>query len=893
MAGLTRRRALVVAAVVALLIGAFFWFGDRLGFWAAPSGGRAGGSTGTGLSDVLDSADKISSIASFLLAVGLAVTARRSPAATGHGAGAGSGMVTRTLVDLVDRKKESRRLRTALRSRRSRIILVSGDPGVGKSELVSRVLQDLKIDPLWTTVTALNHPGVRAVIAAVRGAGDPGSASAPGGDNSWQGELELALRALGTTPLVIVFDAAEHLLLRDGQLHDLALDEAFQLLVSGPAHRLKIVFVTQREPVAYDGDWVQTATRIAVTGLPPRYFRQFAQERSVGRSRSLASLGDARMNDLWPDLDGRPRLVQLFDAVLDNDDHTDAGDLAAEVHGWAGSQRDVTAVYEHLLNKVITTLSDDRRDIYRAVAALNTPATAALITQLVNRRRDKHHQLSVGRVRTELESLSGHVIYRLGTEPSARYGLPALEAHRALSLNAETQDEDQALLLEAGQLLREQRRAGHRSASDDPQSAVAEVDALIRGGFVVRAYRSITELDTAAQTGSPSAVFWRFREQIAPLLTGADRREDNYLALGYLYFANGDFAAARTAYREVLARESGLGPVEAKAYLNLAWVSWEQGLIESARSDFERALRLEPQDPAVVAGALEGIGRCCRRHGLFEEALSMMVKAREAAEPYSPQALRIMVRILRLHLDLGRIRQAELVLDRIEEIADHHPNRNLHAIHLDACADFYLVQGHLDQALSTAQDAAELALRGHDPVTAFHAQTTICMVRLRQQKWSQAAREAARAERHAGAGRGAPGSGLTERSLLGTALRAVACHRAGRPDEAHHAARYLLEQSTLRGTNDIRDFATWEFAAIAQCVLHLQGQAGIELAIDALQKANHHSRQPATEVTNRTVFLLKTLDAGEHRLRPALDALTPPGNATPAGLPVHDQNADG
>ncbi|MFF0370578.1 AAA family ATPase [Micromonospora sp. NPDC005087] len=741
---------LLWVAVVSLVLGALLTFGDVPGWWATLTDDQE-----NAFLRLLDRSDKIASVLSLLVGVAALLLAAAQVRRSGRSPHPPATIAeqARQVVDFfVDRRVERLRLRWALHDRRSRLIVVHGPAGVGKTELVRRVLNKAGINYGWHLATPAFSPGVDTIVRELDAVWETPRDAIPHPDESPTGRLEVMLRSQGTRRHVIVFDSFERLLKTDGQLIDLSLDEALDLITSGPRHRVKVVLVTDRLPSAAGGDWAGNARRIAVDGLPLEHFRTFVAESAGERANLLASLDDRKLAEVRRDLGGRPRLAQLFDAIVESDHNRTALSLAAELHGWAVRAGSVDGVGERLRREMTEAFRSDRRRIYRAVAAFATPVDAATVAALVNEGRDRDDQLDTEDVRNELIELGRHAIH--ADQGRRLFFLAPAEAYRVLEWqhgdDLEKVGANRELLENAAEALRRRRKADLHGDWADPQASLAEVDAWVRADMPVPAFRSIQELDNNAETGSPTTLFRTARQLIADRIDPTDQPA-NYSTLGYLFLASGDYRSAEDAFCSALAGIADEKPAwKARVYVNRGHLLWAQGHVNRALSDFENALHLAPDDPAVIAGALAGKARCRRREGKFTEAECLLAEALRRAGRQPGRMVPIAVRLVRLYVETEQWREAETLISRIRESVAHGASSALRATYLDTLADLRLARAQWDEALRAARDAVGLALPVHDPVTALQARSTISVIRLHQGKFEQAAREATLARRYSG-----------------------------------------------------------------------------------------------------------------------------------------------
>ncbi|MDG4839841.1 tetratricopeptide repeat protein [Micromonospora sp. WMMD967] len=861
------RARLLWVAVVSLALGALLAFGDLPAWWAALTGVNE-----SAFLRFLDLSDKMASILSLLVGVAallLAVTqARRGGTRSGPPA---------TLADqarqvagfFVDRRLERLRLRLALNDRRSRLIVVHGPSGVGKTELVRRVLDKAKIEHGWHLATPAFSPGIDTIVRELDTVSAPRRNSISHADESPIGRLEAALRGQVSRRHVIVIDSVERLLDTDRQLIDLSFDEALDLITSGPGHRVKVVLVTDTLPVAVGGGWVGKARQVAVDGLPLEHFRTFVAESAGERTNLLASLDDRTLAEVCRDLGGRPRLAQLFDAIVESDHQRTAHSLAAELRDWAARAGNVDRVGDRLRREMTGAFRSERRRIYRAVAAFGTPVDAATVTALVNEGRNRDDQLDTEDVRSELIELSRHAVH--SDRGRRLFFLAPAEAYRVLAWKPDDDLDkigaDRQLLENAAEALRRRRKEDFHGDWADPHASLAEVGAWLRADMPVPAFRSIEEMDSSAKTGSPAGLFRAARQQIADRIEPTDRPA-NYNTLGYLFRACGDYRSADDAYGSALAGIPDDQPTwKAAVYVNRADLLWAQGHVDRASSHFDNALRLAPGNPSVVAAALSGKARCRRREGRFTEAEDLLVDALRRAGGQPGDTVPIMVRLVRLYVETEQWTEAETLISRLRESVTHDASGALRTAYLDTLADLRLARGQWDEALRAARDAVGRALPVHDAVTALQARSTISMIRLHQGRFEQAAREALLARRYSGSD-----------ALIVIALQGIALRRMNRPAEARRVFNELFRQANVRTRRYERDFAAWALLGISRCAGALKPDTGsIDAAVDAFTHALNSQAEPAPAITRMMLFMVETMatdDDERQVLRPVLVNLT-------------------
>ena len=157
-----RNRWRVVTVTVFLTVAALFWLGVPSAIGAMLT------DENSALSTVLDVGDKVGGIVAAVFAVRSAVRPA-PPAVTRVGSSSVAARWDGAAGLLVDRADERSRLRAAVRSRRSRVIIVYGEPGVGKTHLVRQVLQEMRITVLAQHMVPMDVPSADTILRAFDG----------------------------------------------------------------------------------------------------------------------------------------------------------------------------------------------------------------------------------------------------------------------------------------------------------------------------------------------------------------------------------------------------------------------------------------------------------------------------------------------------------------------------------------------------------------------------------------------------------------------------------------------------------------------------------------------------------------------------------------------------
>ena len=306
---------------------------------------------------------------------------------------------------LVDRDLQCEQLTAALTTGRSNLVLVHGQAGSGKSALVSWVLASRGVQE--TSRRELT-PGSRldagALLRDIESDTTFGSVIRPGEDRLMR--LRAAMDATDRTPATVVIDGAQHLV--DSKTHNLAsleLDEALGVIGAG-RRRIKLILVFQELPVARTGiDWLTTAEKLSVGGLPRDYFLAYLAGLDSGGALGVSALAGTQPDMLLEVLDGVPRLAELFCAVLAlPQNRWSAGGLARRLDRTPTDERE-----QMLARELVESLSSQQRRVVTALATYAIPVTGSYVAKLLG------DELSEGRVAVLLaDLLIKHVIGKIG-----------------------------------------------------------------------------------------------------------------------------------------------------------------------------------------------------------------------------------------------------------------------------------------------------------------------------------------------------------------------------------------------------------------------------------------------------------------------------------------------
>ncbi len=775
-------------------------------------------------------------------------------------------------------------LRTSLLGGRPRVIKVHGRPGVGKSRLVGTVLAELAA---WTgrhgrarrvvchDVSPAARVSVQTLIEDIEGGASIASIRRNG---SWLVRLEQALRSREQDGLVIVIDSAQWLLRAEsGELADLHLDHALELLATDPGHRITVVFVSPDAPVSWPGHtWPSRDAVVTIDGLDVNHFVAYLNQLDPGHALELTDLPRPTLEALRDQLDGNPRLAELLRAIIaHNTEAADARHVADDVLAW-----DRTDMSGQLLRELIKHLPPFSRPVLAALAAYATPVTARQVSALASPAVPEQAVRA-----TLLQLVDSWVVRRSGD----RFYLPASDTEHILTHLSNSDRSDsvattglrESLLIQAAAELSNDRTPAEQLRSPSDLGAhFAELHAWLRAGQSTAAYGLIEQMDPLLRKWNRADLLLQQREQIRHQLASDRDKLGNLNALGDIYAAQGRFDLADDAYKHALEYVIKLDNSLAhrRVIANMATTCLRRN--ETARADelFSQALVAAERaaDTADQWQALEGLAHCQRRWGEYESALAYAEAALALVRAAgSPRQVTLLMRLARWYAELGRQEEAELLIHKADTLTRRDGFRWLRPAWLDGHADLLLDDDHLNapeieeldgainEAIRMATAAVEGALAQQDPVTLVQARTTQCVAYLKLNKINEAGREITRAAHYP----------QPQPSLLVLALSALMAQRQGEAARAGVLFEKLRAEASGRYQRDRRDFAALDFEGLALCGCDIDGSGSLDRATRVFRDARRQT-PPTPGLVSRLVFLLEQLQHDRPgRLQPVIAAV--------------------
>jgi tetratricopeptide (TPR) repeat protein len=215
----------------------------------------------------------------------------------------------------------------------------------------------------------------------------------------------------------------------------------------------------------------------------------------------------------------------------------------------------------------------------------------------------------------------------------------------------------------------------------------------------------------------------KFDEAIEQFRKGLQVKPDSpelHYNLGRAFSEQGRFDESVLHYYQALrTREDS-----AEVHYYLAEALQMQGRLDEAVTHYQNVLKIDSQN----AEAHNSLGNALLSQRRFDEAISCFRRAIEL-KPDWPAPLTSAALILAAHSNVD-VRNAEKAVE-LAELAAQLTNRRNAAV-LNTLAVAYSAAGHLDQAISTAQEALELALSAQDEKLADYIRSKLELYKQKQ-----------------------------------------------------------------------------------------------------------------------------------------------------------------
>jgi len=776
-----------------------------------------------------------------------------------------------------DREAETDRLAGLLGDDAVRVVVVVGPDGVGKTAIVSRLL-----DPPEGGNGSRSMPAEAVVYLPVHGARPITAAvlltclrralpsqRASGLTTMLEDEvltseqkLEVLLERISNRRVVVAFDNVEDLLDgANGEFRDPELREVLSALVGRRQHGVKVVLITRTgtEPrPLLRGAPVGEVTLPVERGLPyphaERFLRGLDVDGIIGRSReNLAAVRKLT--------DGRPRALEALYFLLARG--VALPGLLEEMEA-AGPP---DAVVDLLVGRMLNSLDNIDRLVIQALAVYGRPVLESAVDHLIE------PYLPGYQSRLVLQRL---LRQRLVRRQGGRWFVPATDHARVLRGIPPGQAGDHAesparftraaLLHRAADYFADVRALqGEITSIDDLNPYFMEIDLRLRARDLRTALELMDEVDSGWLRG------WGFRYVLSnwrKSLVG--RLGDPLLEAGNLD-ALGDSCRQRDKQNQAIRYFEKALPLVAETefadqllpalHINLGGALTNINRHEAAREHYDWARRAaETADlPDLQAQAWSGLSICAAESGRFGEALDHFALARELIEgsddpSLGPLRIRLLLNAGYWYGQLGEPEHALEYLHQGREEAAAQDERLLEGQLLDAIAEVLIDQAHLGMAIDLARRAVAIGRQLSSPPLLREASVTLAQAHLCAGSVAKALSVAEAAIQYR----------ASRRSLRAFALYGITALRIGDPAIAKVGLTEAHQEAMRLRRHHKQNFAALDIDGLALCGLVLCKQPRrLDEATASFRAARLISSEPG--VVRRTVRLLDELGVADEQ----------------------------
>lgn len=635
-----------------------------------------------------------------------------------------------------DRVTEMHQVEDAIADAAVRLVVVAGEVGAGKTAFAAEMRRRLALGEAAVAVDAvvyLSADGYRAITVATvlsdlvasldddeerqrlnRRLHDP---------IAWQEKLTEVLATLGSRRAIVILDAAEHLLNRDGEFRDQDLHQSLRRLASHSGHQATVILtVAGGLPPQLRGEPDPPVRVVKLQrGLP----FDAAMDFLIGLDRT-AVLG---MADL-PDRDrlrvhavslGHPRTLELFVGVLHQRPASTAADLLDELE-----QVDPGAAATVLFDRMFAGLTRTEERVVEALAACRRPVPPDAVDHVLI---PYVHGINSEPV------LRGLRDQRVVRHDHGHYFMPPSESDHVLEgipfgeLDDHTHQQPpftRISLWRRGADYFEQHRPTTITDLQDLRSMFSEVDLRIKAWDFYNALVLMKNLDDRyLRPWGQSDALIEWRREIRGQLHDPDWEAHNR---SYLVAALQQREDTDDALEELRVARAGLswhGSSRTRISLSIemAKVRFDSGKITLAAKDFRRYLRL-----ARLVGGMRSeqtvarlnLAVCLAKTGDFTRAVGQFVAARECSDSLSDAEQDESVPMLLANhaWALGQIDEMNDALALLQE-GRMRASGAFNEIGVGMCrngeAAVLIDSGRARDAVPPAREAAEIAARTRDP----------------------------------------------------------------------------------------------------------------------------------------------------------------------------------
>lgn len=778
-----------------------------------------------------------------------------------------------------DRVDQLELLRRRLSEPVTRLVAIVGPGGIGKTAMMSRLLEEARKAPHHWCVRGLDYmaasgfrplrpavildnlrklvpdPAARAQLTELLS--DPALPLAE--------KLDAVVGALEGVTLVVI-DDTEALLDAHGQLRDSDLDEFVRSVLQRPDHNVKLIVLGREVPEHLLQEYHENVGLLNLDrGLPAEDAHAFLRELDSNDVAGLKSAPEELLERVRQVTGGHPRALETLYGILSNDRQTSLQRLLAELEQLPAED----GIPEFLIGRLIGLLEDDDRRIVQILAAYRRPVPPSAVDHMLEwylpgrRSEPALQRLANARIIRRVGDL-----YYIPPAPDGEWLLMGLPEGSAADLDLPNPVPTQISLLHRAADYFKGTRKRRVQGIDDLSSELAEIELRMRAGEYYPALECIDAIDSEylSQWGYRDLVI-PWREQLIGKLNNSYQEMVNlsWLATASLQQDKHEPAIDHLNAALSIARDSADALNQIRMQVNLGSAHYDDGDVSRATHYYQDALNgaQRARKPLQEAKAREGLCLCLAETGQFEAALRQCEAAFTAlnfVRRSDNRRLRSEGRRLEaelrldgswIHRLMGEEERAREWLRSGRDIASDVDPHRLEGQFLEGEAEVQISTGRWRDAVRAAGDAVAIGVRTRDLQLCREAGRTLALAHLGNGDVEAACAAADAAARYR----------RSRRALGAFTVQGMTAFRTGQRDKARLAfydARVRAEELL---DSEQRNFQLLETLGLTSCGLALCGdEAQFRKAVGWYGKAR--AVTTSRGVVQRSLVLLDELSAG-------------------------------
>ena len=613
-----------------------------------------------------------------------------------------------------------------------RVLVVLGRPGVGKTTLVYRLLQDLDRGELFhgsescsvDGIVYLNFSGSREMawpkffleVCKLLDAREKGELETLHKDPSVRASEKMSrlLEAFSMRKVIVLFDGIDELLQSDSHnFRDPRIENAFQTLLKWPTAAIKVILTTQVYPQKLSSAHAESQQEIDLAeGLMEPFAEDMLREMDPDGSLGLKEAPNEKLARVCELTHGNPGVMWQLIGILRGKPRDYLDQLLKE---------EGKPYIEELLGREFEHLESTDKFVFQSLAVFGQPIMPIGINYMLEPYWPKCNS----------EPVLGRLLnMKLVQKKGEAYFLRKSDRLYALSQISDSQPSYKEKTDSPVFALDDLRHRGaefYKSmrkpieelrTKDDVVPHLAEFDLRVECGEYVVAAGILKDIRKAMLTSGYYGEMAERHERLRNELVDLKIKDSSMRALGWIYQKLGELEKnAIPCYQDGLqiANELKDRKLEALYMSNLGICYEELNNIPVAALHCEQALRLSRDvgDAVREAHSLNILGDCYLKVGMMEESLDSYEKslnlARKNRTRQRKQEVLVLVNMARLYGELGKKMQAQRLLGEASSIADNIGYQLGKASALMLRAEFHTEDSEFHQGLSLYDETIAIA----------------------------------------------------------------------------------------------------------------------------------------------------------------------------------------